>query len=116
MAVILVADDEESLRTLLALLLRSAGHQVLTATNGVEAVALFRSSPDKIDLIVMDLVMPVMDGTQAIRLIRESRPNARIICMSGYTEQECPPGSSFLAKPFTRERLMATLNQLLAAG
>lgn len=113
MAVILVADDESSLRDLIALMLTSAGHKVLAASNGVEAVALYRSSPDRIDAVIMDMTMPVMDGRQAVYLIRETRPDAKVIWMSGFTEQECPPGAVFLAKPFTRERLLAAVNQSL---
>jgi len=83
--------------------LRSAGHQVLTAGNGLEALAVFRSYQDWIDLIITDLKMPVMDGFELIGRIRETKPRAKIICMSAYSEEECPPGVTFLQKPFMPE-------------
>ena len=116
MATILVADDEEMVRGLASLVLRSAGHQVITAANGVEAVALFRSSPDKFDVIVTDLRMPVMDGRQVVRLVRETKPGARIVCMSGYAEQGIPNDVEFLCKPFLPGALRESVDKLLRRG
>ena len=113
MGVVLVADDEQPVRSVASWTLESHGHQVLTASNGVEAVALFRSSPDSIDLVVTDLKMPVMDGHEVVRLIRETRSNAKIICTSGFTDEHCPPDVVFLPKPFTPNELRATVNRLL---
>jgi CheY-like chemotaxis protein len=113
-AVILVAEDEEGIRTLAAYILRSAGHDVLTAGNGLEAVSLYRSNPDRFDVVLTDLTMPVMDGIQAVKLIRQTRASARIICMSGYTEKELPVGIAFLEKPFTAETLRACIDKLLS--
>jgi two-component system cell cycle response regulator CpdR len=62
MAVILVADDEEMIRALAKAALASAGHEVLTAANGLEAVALYRSFPKLIALVITDMKMPLMDG------------------------------------------------------
>ncbi len=58
MATILVAEDEEAIRSLLSVILKAAGHQVVAAANGVEAVALYRSSPDRFDLVVTELPPP----------------------------------------------------------
>src|SRR5215208_3514492 len=100
MATILVADDENPIRTLLAMLLSGAGHSVYQAANGLEAVAVFRSYANRIDLVIVDMVMPVMDGAQAIERMRETRPDIPVICISGYTDQDLPKGVSFLPKPF----------------
>ena len=113
MATILAADDEQAVLTLVALILRRAGHQVITARNGAEAVALFRSSPDRFDLIVTDVKMPVMDGLQAIRSARETRPGVRILCMTGFSEQAPPPGVGLLEKPFKPDDLCARVEGLL---
>ena len=109
MAVILVAEDETSIRSLVSLVLTSAGHQVLSAANGLEAVALFRSFSSSIDLIITDLVMPVMDGYELVRMIRHDRPEAKIICMTGYSDRHFPEGTTPLLKPF----LPAQLRQIV---
>jgi|SRR5450759_4316863 len=113
MATILVVDDEKPIRTLIALILRSAGHNVIAASNGVEGVALFRSSPDRFDLILTDLEMPIMNGHQLVKLVRETNASANIICMSGYTNEPIPANTEFLQKPFTSDLLRARVDKLL---
>jgi two-component system cell cycle sensor histidine kinase/response regulator CckA len=113
MAVVLIAEDEPAIRKLAGLALTSVGYQVLTAANGVEAVALFRSTPDRIDLVITDLRMPVMDGYQLVRLVRQTRPKAKVICMSGYAADGVPADVTFLAKPFTPASLRACAEQAL---
>src|SRR5689334_12332555 len=101
MATILVADDEDAVRSLLTAILRLAGHSVYLAENGLEAVGVFRSYSRQIDLVVIDVAMPVMDGLQAIRRIRETRPDVPVICISGYSDERIPPDVEFLRKPFS---------------
>jgi CheY-like chemotaxis protein len=113
-AVILIADDDEGIRAWTSYVLKSAGHDVLTACNGLEEVSLYRSNPDRIDVVLTDLTMPVMDGSQAVKLIRQTRPSARIAYMSGYTAAGVPGGTAFLEKPFTAEMLRACVDELLA--
>jgi CheY-like chemotaxis protein len=115
MAVILVADDEEMVRVFATIVLRKAGHDVVTARDGFEAVRLYRTSAHLIDVVITDITMPVMDGPQAVQLIRAARPEARIICMSGNGGKECPPGVLFLQKPFTPDALCASVSELLVA-
>ena len=115
MAMILIADDEPDIRRLLTLVLRSAGHQTMAAANGLEAVALFRSYADSIDLVITDLTMPVMDGYQAIQRIRQSRPGTKIICMSGYSEQPVDGAMLFLNKPFLPKDLLTAVEKLVGA-
>jgi CheY-like chemotaxis protein len=115
MAVILVADDEEMILHFVSAVLEAAGHRTVEACNGLEAVSLFRSYPDRFDLVVTDLQMPTMNGFEAIKLIRQTRPSARILCMSGYTET-LPPGMAFLAKPFLAQDLRRAVEDALAAG
>ena len=115
MAVILVADDEEMVRVFAATVLRKAGHDVVAACDGLEAVTLYRTSTHLIDVVITDITMPVMDGPQAVQLIRAARPEARIICMSGNGGKDCPRGVLFLQKPFTPDALCASVSELLLA-
>ena len=115
MAVVLVADDEPAIRSLATLILKSSGHTVVAAANGLEAIALYRGSPDQFDLVITDLDMPVMDGYQLIELIRQTRPDARIICMSGNPGRELPAGVLFLQKPFTPKQLCESADQTLGS-
>jgi CheY-like chemotaxis protein len=114
MAIILVADDDGSIRKLLTVVLRSAGHDVLCAGDGLEAVGLFQSSPDPIDLVITDLVMPVMNGHEAIRRMRETRPDARIICMTGYSDQQIPEQVTLVSKPFVPGDMLACAERVLS--
>lgn len=113
MATILVAEDEEAIRSLLSVILKAAGHQVISAANGVEAVALYRSSPDRFDLVITDIKMPVMDGYQVMQLVKDSRPRAKIICMSAYAEKTLPAGVEFLPKPFVAKELRERVKKVL---
>ena len=100
MTKVLVVDDDDSVRRIIAQMLAYMGFEVLTARNGLEALDLFRSQDD-IDLVITDLRMPVMNGYEAAHRIRRLRPGARIICMSSYSGQALPAGTAFLDKPFS---------------
>ena len=113
MAVILLVDDDRGVLNLMAAVLRMAGHQALTASNGLEALAVYRSYSELIELIITDLKMPVMDGYELVGRIRETKPGARIICMSGYLEDECPKGVKFLHKPFLPDDVRAAVEEAL---
>lgn len=113
MAVILVADDEEMIRSLVSLVLTSAGHQVLSAANGLEAVALLRSFSSQIDLVITDLKMPVMDGFEFVRIIQHDQPDARIMCMTAYSDHPCPPGTTLLPKPFRLDQLREAVDRVM---
>jgi two-component system, cell cycle sensor histidine kinase and response regulator CckA len=112
MAVVLVAEDEPAIRSLASMILKSAGHEVIAASNGLEGIALYRNAPAKFDLVLTDLDMPVMDGYQLIDLVRETRPNAKIIAMSGNPSRELPAGVLFLPKPFTPQKLREYVGKL----
>ena len=101
MAVILVVDDDDSVRGLVSITLESVGNRILTAANGEEAVAIYRSYADQIDVVVTDMNMPVMDGVQEILRIRMTNPGAKFICMTGDSADRCPQGVVLLSKPFS---------------
>jgi DNA-binding response OmpR family regulator len=113
MATILVVEDEQAIRDLISVILRSAGHEIITASNGIEGIALFRSSPERFDLVLTDLKMPAMNGHQLIKLARETSAGARIMCMSGFTDEPIPAGIEFLQKPFPPAVLLGRVREML---
>jgi len=113
MAAILVVDDDKSIQGLVSTMLEAEGHRVLTAANGAEAVAVYRSYAGQIDLVVTDMNMPVMDGVEEIVRIRMTNPAAKVICMTGDSEDRCPEGVMLLSKPFSVERLFQAVDGLL---
>jgi PAS domain S-box-containing protein len=110
----LVADDEPTVRQVGELMLQQLGFDVVTATNGQEAVAAFEAHADRIRLVLLDLMMPVMDGTEALAMIR-ARSGVPVILCSGYTSEAVPEdlaadaATAFLQKPFARAELRAAL-------
>jgi len=122
MARILVADDDSNLRAVLRLTLEHAGHHVVEAADGREAMARVRES--EIDLVVTDMLMPEMDGLEAIQKLRALRPGIRIIGISGggridaknYLTLAAKLGAArVLTKPFPMQDLVAAVAETLAA-
>jgi len=110
---ILVVEDDSAIRDVIARLLTLLGHEVVTASNGLEGVDLFCSDADGIGLVVTDLRMPVMDGYEAVRQIWRVKPAMRIVCMSSL-DAGCPAGATFLAKPFTVAEVRDCIGRALA--
>ncbi len=117
---ILVVDDEESVRSSAAVILRRLGFEVALAADGREAVNAFRDEPDGFTLVLMDLTMPHMDGESAFMELRRIRENVRVVLMSGFNEQEAISRftgkglASFLQKPFGFEELNTVLQEVFA--
>ncbi|NJP22415.1 MAG: response regulator [Hydrococcus sp. CRU_1_1] len=110
---ILIVDDEPSICKMSETLLKSYGYRVLTARNGIEAIALFTENKDKIDVILMDLLMPSMDGTSAIEELKKINPQVKIVVTSGL--DSCNDGiGGVLQKPYTTEELAIALNNIIA--
>jgi two-component system, chemotaxis family, chemotaxis protein CheY len=78
---ILVVDDDQAVRLLLRAMLERRGHAVVEATNGNEGLQYYRAAPT--DLVITDIQMPVMDGLQMIKELRDDFPTARVIAISG---------------------------------
>ena len=116
---ILVADDEEGVRALVATVLQDAGYTVELAQDGEEAVERLRTLGDEIRLILLDLTMPILGGAEAAAELRRIQPDTPIIAMSGYGDIEVMQRFSevgvddFLAKPFTPDQLAAKVRDLL---
>ncbi|MCX7049840.1 MAG: PAS domain S-box protein [Candidatus Sumerlaeota bacterium] len=120
---ILLVDDEEIVRNIAKRMLESMGFKVLIAEDGREAVNLYQDRAAEINLVLLDLTMPVMNGEEAFRELRRLDPHVRVIMSSGYTESEIASRfagkglAGFIQKPYRlawlRERLQAILQ---AAG
>lgn len=80
---VLVVDDEESIRTLAGMMLERSGYRPLTAAGGREAVEVIRSRPGEIDLVLLDLSMPVMDGAETLQAIRAIDARIAVLLSSG---------------------------------
>ena len=114
---ILVVDDQEDNVSLLSDLLACHGYEVQTARSGEEALeAVDRAAPD---LVLLDVVMPGMDGPSWVREALKARPDTRVIFVSGYAEdalsdhQARIPNSVFLPKPFSLQQLTTTVQSQL---
>jgi two-component system chemotaxis response regulator CheY len=119
MGKILIVDDAAFMRMMLRNILQKAGHEVVgEAENGLVAVEKYMSLQP--DLVTMDITMPIMEGIQAARLIKESDPNAKIIMCSamgqqGLIVQAIQAGAvDFIVKPFQEERVLEAIKKLLA--
>ncbi|MBI3450411.1 MAG: PAS domain-containing protein [Acidobacteria bacterium] len=118
---ILVAEDEPMLRDLLRAVFEKLGYDVVTAENGLEAVNAFKAREGRVDLVVIDAVMPRMSGPDALREMRACRPGLRGVIVSGYAPESealtelLAAGVAFVAKPFLADELARTVRELLDA-
>ena len=116
---VLLAEDEEGVRNLVAGHLASLGYQVLSASDGEAALHLARSHSGVIDLLISDFVMPKMGGRELALELRKADPRIRVIFVSGYAghtsgEQEKEfSGTSFLGKPFSMQELARIIRDAL---
>ena len=112
-ATILVADDEAALRHAVAEFLRASGYMVLEAKTALHAVEIARNQQGRLDILLTDIVMPELRGTELAKRISEIRSDIRVIYMSGYADEsqggQLPANSVFLQKPF---RFATLLEQL----
>jgi len=117
---ILLVEDEDPLRAVVARMLAQAGYRVLDARSAAEACQLFEQHKEHITVLVTDVIMPEMNGPALAQRFVSEKPELRVLFVSGYTE-ELPvltaPGhkSQFLAKPFNSATLVAAVTELLAA-
>jgi two-component system, cell cycle sensor histidine kinase and response regulator CckA len=115
---VLIVEDEAEVRELAALFMKSAGYTVLTARDGVDALASVQSSKKQIDVVVTDVVMPNMRGPDLAKRLKSLRPDIKIIYMSGYLDYNGGSGEFledgfFLQKPFTRDTLSSKVMEAL---
>ena len=111
---ILIVEDEPAVRRMAARALRSQGYAILEAENGAEALELLsRGTEGPVDLVLSDVVMPILNGRELGERLAVDRPEIRVLFMSGYTDDDIvrrgllEPGAPFLQKPFVRRRPVA---------
>ena len=116
---ILLVEDEEAVRRLVLEILVSQGYEVLEAQGGPEALRIEREHPDRIDLLLTDLIMPGMHGREVSEAIKIRRPDIHVLFMSGYTEDAITRHGvessdyAFLQKPFSPSALVEKVGRCL---
>jgi two-component system cell cycle sensor histidine kinase/response regulator CckA len=117
---ILVVDDEPSVRLVMRTALERAGYNVLPATNGREAIDVFKGQPaGSIAAVIIDMMMPVMGGLPAMQELVKINPNVRIIAASGIPDNEATAKAvgkqvrQFLAKPFSTDKLLRAVGRVM---
>lgn len=118
MALVLVVDDAQFMRMRLNKLLTDAGHQVVEAANGLEALEKYEQhSPD---IVMMDITMPEMDGLTALKELRQRHPDAKIIMCSALGQQSAvleaikAGAKDFIVKPFEPDRVLQAVGKLVS--
>lgn len=120
MAQILLAEDEDTVREFVSRVLVMHGHSVIEARDGAKAVELM--SQHHFDLLLTDIVMPIMDGISLALKVRATRPDVPIILMTGYANESQRAHNlsvlieELLSKPFNKDELIAAVNKALGTA
>ncbi len=115
---VLLVEDDDAVRTLARKILKKAGYRVHEAAGGRSAIEVCAGEGGRIDLIVTDMIMPEMSGDELVRRLKEAFPGLKVLYMSGYGDKvhrrrwQGVEGS-FLEKPFTSERLLSKVREVL---
>ncbi len=118
---VLVVDDEASIREMTKETLNTFGYNILTAKDAFEALSLFERNKEKVEVVLVDMLMPIMDGSECMMALRKIKSGVRLILTSGLDDhqrlcRENPGLCIFLPKPYTAEKLLITVHDLLRAG
>ena len=117
---VLLVEDEDAVRLFGARALRNKGYKVLEAKNGENALEVMRTVSGPVDLVITDVVMPVLDGPELVKRVREEHPTMKVIFISGYAEDSFrekvreDTGIHFLPKPFSLQQLAGKVKEVLA--
>jgi len=119
---ILVVDDEAAIRDITKTSLETYNYRALTASDGIEAIALYAEHRQEISVVLTDMMMPSMDGATTIRTLRKIEPHVKIVAVSGLVSKDklaqvASIGvKTFLAKPYTTKELLTTLHEVLSSN
>ena len=119
MKTILIAEDEKSIREFITINLRLGGYDVVEASDGIEAIALFDANADRIDIALLDIMMPGKDGVEVCKHIRNKNGNTGIIFLSAKTQEQdkinglISGADDYITKPFSPTELLARIEVLL---
>ncbi|MEH2154654.1 hybrid sensor histidine kinase/response regulator [Nostoc sp.] len=117
---ILVVDDEAAIQEITKTSLEDHNYKILVASDGIEAIALYAQNKDKISAVLMDIMLPSLDGLTAIRTLRKINPQVRIIASSGLMSDNKLSAvaaigvNTFLSKPYTVNELLLSLQKVLS--
>jgi two-component system, cell cycle sensor histidine kinase and response regulator CckA len=120
--IILLAEDDESVRKLVRTVLEKAGYTVMEASNGVEAERLFKGHSQTIDLLLLDVIMPEMGGRAVFDKAKDIKPSIRALFASGFSEDAIhtnfilEEGLNFVQKPYERKLLLKRVREVLDAS
>ncbi len=121
-ATVLVVDDEVNVRQLAGAVLKKAGYQVLLASDGREALDLFRQNPLGVSLVLLDATMPRLSGAETFRQMRKIQPSVRVVLTSGYRAEVAlldvpvPDLAGFIQKPYRPAELLDEVRRALSDG
>lgn len=110
---ILVAEDENAIRDIIAINLMRAGYEVVQASDGRQALKLFNISPGSFDVVLLDIMMPILDGVSVCKAIREANANTGIILLTAKTQERdkimglTSGADDYITKPFSVNELLA---------
>jgi PAS domain S-box-containing protein len=116
---ILVVDDEPAIREVTKTSLEAYNYRVLTANDGIEAIALYAQHRAEISVVLIDMMMPTMDGPTTIRALQKMNPQVKVVAVSGLVSSHKLPAIAgsvvkrFLSKPYTAEDLLKSIHELL---
>lgn len=119
---LLVVEDDALVRSAVRDMLESAGYEVVVASNGADAIGAFEDARGNFDLVLLDVVMPVMGGREAYERLRALAPELRVIFVTGYSEEQIDVGFvvrenvPVLTKPYDRASLLRAVDALLRRG
>jgi DNA-binding NtrC family response regulator len=114
--VVLLVDDDQQVRTFVRTILMQAGHAVICAGDGQEALELSRTYREAIDLVLSDITMPRMTGPELAEHIRQERPDTQVLLMSGYVSGailDYARSHDFIQKPFAPKKIIDQVSELL---
>lgn len=115
---ILVVDDEAPIRAMSKTILETYNYRVLTANDGIEAIALYSQHQNEFEVVLMDMMMPLIDGQVVIRTLQKMKPQVKIIAVSGLVTKDISTElkdscCDCLAKPYTTEALLTTIHRVI---
>lgn len=116
---VLIAEDEPFIRDITKDSLEFHGYKTVTANDGIEALSLYLQHRENVQIVLLDMIMPYMDGPSTIRALEKLNPDVKLIAVSGSTEKfKAAEAASrkplrFLAKPYTTDKLLRTLDEVL---
>jgi two-component system, cell cycle sensor histidine kinase and response regulator CckA len=116
--IILVVDDDQSVRELIVLFLETSGFTVFQAPGGHEALELVTSPDSMVDILVTDIIMPQMNGKELANRVSSLKPHIKVLFVSAYSaeilssQNLCPTGADYIRKPFNKETLLNKITRV----